>query len=787
MPRRRWTPQVTGEAKRRRNRLNQQERRRQPQQQQQEPQRFIARQFPSQIETFRLGPMSETCKDCAALRFSSENFNCCHNGKVSLPPLPPYPPELQNLFMANDAQSKNFMENIRQYNSSVSFASFGGHVVRPSGRGPYTFRLHGQLYHRAGSLHPPDDTPHTYSQLYILEASQAIEGRLQQPPNANCRQDVMATLTTTLDAINPYAAAYRHMHELEEEQTLAAQRNNTPIPTVTMNIMRGHDQRRYNNPTRMDEVAAVFVSPDGAPPANRDVLIYPKDHNPSKISYLSGNIDPMVYPLYFPRGALGWYPGMQHTAERATDRYCKISCLQFYAHRLAVRAGFNAIFYGAKLFQQYVVDAYVRTESTRIGWILQNQKQLRVEMYQGLMDHINNQAAEENRAPGKIVVLPSSFQGSPRCMQQNFQDAMAIVSKYGRPDLFLTFTCNPKCKDIKDALLPNQQPHDRPDIVSRVFKLHLKELLHDIRNNHVLGIPIAYVYVIEFQKQGLPHCHLLIILSEESKLKEPADIDSLISAEIPDPDLQPDLFNIIKTSMVHGPCGALNYASPCMVDGSCSKDYPKSFQEQTALAVNGYPLYQRRDNGRTIIIGNKEIDNRWIVPYNPYLSKKYNAHINIEACTSIKSVKYLFKYVYKGHDCANVRLTQTNELTHDEVNTFIDTRYVSAPEAFWRLSEFKLHEQSHSVYRLAIHLPQQQPVYFQRGAHEEAAQAAQEKDTMLTAYFRVNSNQPTPYLYTEFPLHYVWNKTKKIWTQRKQGGDKVLPRIYSVSPKDSEK
>ena len=555
-----------------------------------------------------------------------------------------------------------------------------------------------------------------------------------------------------------------------------------------MNIMRGHDQRRYNNPTRMDEVAAIFVSPDGAPPVNRDIVIYPKNQQPRKISYLSGNIDPMVYPIFFPTGILGWFPGMEHIAERATERYRKVSCLHFYAYRLAVgMTGFNPIFHGGKLLQQYVVDAYVRTESTRIGWVLQNQKQLRVELYQGLMHHIHQQATLENRAPRKIVILPSSFQGSPRCMQQSFQDAMAIVSKYGRPDLFLTFTCNPKCQDITDALQPNQQAHDRTDIVSRVFKLHLQELLHDIRNNHALGVPVAFVYVIEFQKRGLPHCHLLIILNEDSKLKEAADIDSIISAEIPNEQSQTELFRIVKTTMVHGPCGPLNPASPCMIDGKCSKDYPKAYQQETSLAVNGYPLYRRQDNGRTITLGNRQVDNRWIVPYNPYLSRKFNAHINLEACTSIKSVKYLFKYVYKGHDCANIRITETDELTHDEVHTYIDTRYVSAPEAFWRLSQFKLHEQSHSIYRLAIHLPHQQPVYFQEGAHEEAAHAAECKDTMLTAYFKVNALSQTPYLYTEFPQHYVWNKTKREWTVRKQRGDKVLPRIYSISPKDSEK
>ena len=98
--------------------------------------------------------------------------------------------------------------------------------------------------------------------------------------------------------------------------------------------------------------------------------------------------------------------------------------------------------------------------------------------------------------------------------------------------------------------------------------------------------------------------------------------------------------------------------------------------------MNGYPIYKREDNGRIIQVGNHDIDNRWSVPYNPYLSKKYKAHLNLEACTSIKSVKYLFKYVYKGHDCANVEVTESNELNHDEVLRYMDARYISAPEAY---------------------------------------------------------------------------------------------------------
>ena len=410
-----------------------------------------------------------------------------------------------------------------------------------------------------------------------------------------------------------------------------------------------------------------------------------------------------------------------------------------------------------------------------------------MELYQGLLDHLQNQAQEQQLNAGRVVILPSSFKGSPRAMQQNYQDSMAIVGKYGKPDLFLTYTCNPKSKEITENLKDGERPENRPDVTARVFQMHLRELLRDIKQRHVLGVPAAHIHVIEFQKRGLPHCHMLIILREEDKLRDKDDIDKVICAEIPDPAEDPQLYNIIKSSMIHGPCGILNPNSVCMTDGACSKQYPKEFQEETDANHAGYPKYRRRDNGRTVRVGKLDVDNRWVVPYNKWLSKKYGAHINVEACMSVKSVKYLFKYVYKGHDCANIEIRE--ELVHDEITTYMDARSVSPPEAFWRLSEYKMHEQSHSITRLPVHLPLHQPVYFRPGQEDEALQRTAEKDTQLMAWFKLNTDEEDAraYMYTEIPIHYVFKQTQRKWTKRKRNGANILPRMYSVSPSAGER
>lgn len=111
--------------------------------------------------------------------------------------------------------------------------------------------------------------------------------------------------------------------------------------------------------------------------------------------------------------------------------------------------------------------------------------------------------------------------------------------------------------------------------------------------------------------------------------------------------------------MVHGPCGSVNHLSPCMQGGKCSKKYPKNFISETQLSTNGYPLYKRSPDcgGQTATVSirlqgsytTQCIDNKWIVPYNKLLLRSMNCHCNVEICMSIRSIKYVLKYVHKGH------------------------------------------------------------------------------------------------------------------------------------------
>ena len=115
--------------------------------------------------------------------------------------------------------------------------------------------------------------------------------------------------------------------------------------------------------------------------------------------------------------------------------------------------------------------------------------------------------------------------------------------------------------------------------MARVFRQKLRKLLHDLTSKHVLGRARAYTYVVEFQKRGLPHAHILLILCPEHIPRTLADVGRQVCAELPDPVTQPRLHQLVQKHVTHGPCGADDPDCPCMKNGVCSKGFPKEFAE----------------------------------------------------------------------------------------------------------------------------------------------------------------------------------------------------------------
>jgi len=153
-------------------------------------------------------------------------------------------------------------------------------------------------------------------------------------------------------------------------------------------------------------------------------------------------------------------------------------------------------------------------------------------LYSGLEDWLGSDDIGSPQDLGMCAVLPLSYIGGSQHQQQRFQDAMTIARHFNKIDLFITMTANPSWPEITWKLLPGQTSYDCPDIVARVFKMKKQELLDDIYKQHIFGPVQAYVYVIEFQKRGLPYLHLLIVLDNDNHLLIPAHIDSCISGRM---------------------------------------------------------------------------------------------------------------------------------------------------------------------------------------------------------------------------------------------------------------
>lgn len=189
------------------------------------------------------------------------------------------------------------------------------------------------------------------------------------------------------------------------------------------------------------------------------------------------------------------------------------------------------------------------------------------------------------------MILPSSFTGGPSYIHEYAQDTMTYVRNYGRPDIFITFTCSPQWSEVTAELVPGQAPQDHHDILARVFHQRAIKFMGLITEGYIFGHCSCYMYSMAWQNKSLPHIHILVWLTDKIR---PHQIDSFISAEIPNSQDDPLLHHITVSNMLRGPCGHLNCQSPCMRDGKCTKRYARPLLHETQTGQDRYSLYRRR-------------------------------------------------------------------------------------------------------------------------------------------------------------------------------------------------
>jgi len=788
-----------------------------------------------------IGPLGNNgvncCKYCGARYWIGElntrkQFNrCCSQNRIRLPQITPPSALMTELFVGDTPASKAFLKRARAFNSKLAFASVKCEKDKrfSETHGVPNFRISGNIYHQIGAYNAPPDRAPSFLQCYFYDG--ALTNTFFD--FSTIENNIEKQIYDEIRAKNPFIRSFKtNIHLIETAPNFNI--------IISDRVPSGQHDRVFNTPV-VTELAAILLGDEhaGITSKSRDIVLRKQGAGLDFVPSHHSSYDPLAYVLYHMEAERGWNYDLKTYKDSSADSLLStknLSTMDFYTYRNQLRdpkwdkdepstwnINQDVLSFGGLLSDQYWVDQWVKIEEQRLKFITHNQQKLKQEIYSGLADAVR---ANEARDAGSYVVLPSSHIGSPRHMSMNFQDAMAIVRKKSKPDLFITFTCNPNWQEILDEIRPNEQAWMRKDITVRVFQLKLKCLLDDLLKHNVLGKAVAHMHVIEFQKRGLPHAHILIILAAEDKPRNVDDIDHIVCAEVPHPILQKELYDIVGANMLHGPCGELNPKCVCMEDGMCTKRFPKTCHSETYMDEDSYPEYRRRQRHTFQKPNKPPMGDEWVVPYNPYLSLKYKAHINVEICNSLMSVKYLYKYVFKGHDKLSVTLVTDDSLTHlqlrtpeeererannavriDEVKQFVESRYVSCCEAMWRLNGFHMSGIDPNVIRLQIHLPDQQMLTYLAGEEQLALAAAQVKLTTLTGYFSAVRNEHLAPLssfaldnhgvvlprasgltYTDFPTYYAWRADKNDWIRRsKPKKSDAVSRIYNIHPDAGEK
>ncbi|XP_074362378.1 uncharacterized protein LOC141702627 [Apium graveolens] len=691
--------------------------------------------FKVESETIlNIGRQEEVCGFCKAHVWPSEFTGrhvgtgpkgysiCCGKGKVQLPLLRETPPELNDLISADGTRSNVYFSKSRIYNNIFAFCSFGGNVDHSvnNGKGPYVFRVCGRTYHSIGSLVPPDGLTPKFAQLYMYDGQEAVEHRLSFPGKEG---EVDPTIVSMLQEMLERENALVGIFKQARERFTCTQPEHVNLRLFER---RTSDGRFQNVPTANDyEFAGLVVDNDFA--NRRDIVAEHKRNGLQHISELHPSFMSLQYPLLFPFGEDGYRINIKHrNANNSKSEKDTVSMRQYYAFRAQYRvAEGHALLLGGRLFLQFIVDAWCSVERMRLIWVQRHQSIIRSDLYNNIVDSLRCGDVDATEV-GRRVILPSSFTGGYRYMQQNFQDSLAVCKEYGHP------------------------------------------------------VGSQLVYTVEFQKRGLPHAHIVLWLAVADKLLTPEDIDNVISAEIPDKEADPKGYKAVSQLMMHGPCGPANPKCPCMSNGRCTKLYPKSFSEKTVVDVDGHVVPYHRG---LLVKYQGHINVEWC---NRSLSIKYLfKYIGKGPDTATARLENANQNLSSRSESSPTLTTSSS----DEVSNYLSCRYVSAAESCWRLFEFPIHHREPFVQRLYFHLENEQEVRFHdNDTLPEVVRRVDPDGTMFIQWMLSNrhDNLGHDLTFIKYPTKFRWDASAKRWFRRKQKID-VIGRMVYAHPASGER
>ena len=314
--------------------------------------------------------------------------------------------------------------------------------------------------------------------------------------------------------------------------------------------------------------------------------------------------------------------------------------------------------------QHFVVDAFVCCELNNLNWICQNQQRLRVDCYKNFMNRIN-EGVELIDIDIKTSIFFFNFTSGFRYMKIKKQNVLILIRRFEKSTFFIIFTCNFKWFEFERDLFVEISIKNRFDFIVRVFQLKLKKLFRNFIDRHVLKKVKVHFYVIKFQKRDFFHVYIFIInhFMNDVISTNVDDVIQTIIFEISAIDAfahcsKKRLYEIVKINMIHKNC---KIEVQCKnAENNCIKRFSKRLQ--TVSNFNdflNYSYYRRIDDNS---VSKTCWNDSMIVFYNVYFLLKFNVYINVEICTSIKFIVYLYKYVFKNSNFVNVEIIITKKI-----------------------------------------------------------------------------------------------------------------------------
>ncbi|XP_071687954.1 uncharacterized protein [Rutidosis leptorrhynchoides] len=413
---------------------------------------------------------------------SSLSYNrCCEGGRVSLP-LEEVPPQM----IIDLLGDKQFMDNIRAYNQMFSMASYGAHIDDHvnNGRGPYVFKVSGQVYHWIGSLCPEEGNPPRFLQLYIYDTGNEASNRMRffgGDNTGSLSHDVVVNLIDLLNSKNELVKLFRTARDKITE---------SDVPDLRIRLFSVIGSRQYEYPTS-DALGAIVYGFDYGTRTDYDLIIECKGGTPQRVNKLHPSYMSLQFPLLFVFGQPGYHPGMtlRSISGRTSRRKKELTMNMFYSYQIHDRFNqFGLLLRCGRLFQQYIVTVYCSIELDRQDYVRCNQRDIHNEYLFGLYDALDR-GDHYGSEVGSRTILPASFTGGPRYMYIHYLDALAICRVYGNPRFFITFTCNSKWPEIKRYLqkYSHLSANDRADIISRVFHMKVTLYVAILKEEELLG------------------------------------------------------------------------------------------------------------------------------------------------------------------------------------------------------------------------------------------------------------------------------------------------------------